>query len=93
MFTVTDKAAEALRSILADADDRPEGHTLRIGFDQEGRPGLMWDEPAADDHEVQSGGETVLLLDVDTFDALDGVVLDLVDTPQGPRLSLSRPEG
>ena len=93
MFTVTDQAARVLKNILDDAEDRPEGHTLRIGFDQTGRPGLLWDQPAADDHQVQHEGETVLLLDAEVWDALDGIVLDVVDTPEGPTLSLSRQEG
>ncbi len=45
MFTVTNNAAQVLKSIVEDADDRPEGYTLRIGFDQAGRAGLQWDEP------------------------------------------------
>lgn len=93
MFTVTDSAAQVLKSIVDEADDRPEGHTLRIGFDQTGRPGLLWDEPATDDHIVEVDGEAVLLLDIDTWDALAGIVLDVVDTPEGPALSLSRRQG
>ncbi len=92
MFTVTDEAALVLKSIVDDAEDRPAGHTLRIGFDQTGRPGLLWDQPMPDDHRVEVDGETVLLLDIETWDALDGIVLDVVDTPQGPTLSLSRQE-
>lgn len=92
MFTVTEEAAHALRSMMDQADDRPEGHTLRIGIDQRGQPGLLWDEPAEGDREVQVEGETVLLVDNATQDALDDVILDVQETDEGPALSLSRQE-
>lgn len=90
MFTVTDEAATELKSMLDDADDRPEGHTFRIGFDEKDRPGLFWDEPATEDYHIQVNDETVLLIDEDALDILDDVIMDVVEADGGSRLKLSR---
>lgn len=90
MFTVTDEAAAALKIMLDDADDRPEGYTFRIGFDETNRPGLFWDEPASEDRHIQVENETVLLVDEEAWNILDDVVMEVVDTDDGPRLKLRR---
>lgn len=93
MFTVTSEAAAALRSMLDEADDRPEDHTFRIGYDETARLGLVWDEPANEDHHIQVNNETVLLVDEDVWNRLDDVIMDVVETDEGPQLTLQRKAG
>jgi hypothetical protein len=90
MFIVTDEAVTELKTMLDEADDRPAGHTFRIGYDETDRLGLAWDKPVAGDRHIQSSNETVLLLDEDVWARLDDVVMDVVETVDGPRLKLYR---
>ena len=88
MFTVTDEAANELKEMLDEAEDRPAGHTFRIGFDESGRLGLVWDVPDQNDHQIQVEDETVLLVSADVAASLQEVVMDIVETDDGTRLTL-----
>jgi len=50
--------------------------------------GLTLDAPGAHDEIVEHQGCSVLVLDSATSAMLDGLTLDLVDTPEGSRLGL-----
>jgi Fe-S cluster assembly iron-binding protein IscA len=50
--------------------------------------GLTLDAPGANDEIVEHHGCSVLVLDSATSAMLDGLTLDLVDTPEGSRLGL-----
>lgn len=90
MITVTERAAAELKGLIKGAQDRPENSTLRLGFSPEGKPVLGWDEPQKKDQAIEHEEETVLVVDKSTGQLLEGAVMDVVDTPQGPRLSLSK---
>lgn len=89
MITVTEGAAEELNRLITEADDRPDNNTLRLGFSPQGKPVLGWDEPQDQDHKVEHETETVLVVDPTTGELLEGAVMDVAHTPEGPRLSLS----
>jgi len=50
--------------------------------------GLTLDAPGSNDEIVEHQGRSVLVLDSSTSAMLDGLTLDLVDTPEGSRLGL-----
>ena len=50
--------------------------------------GLTLDAPTASDQIVEHRGRSVLVMDVSTSALLEGLTLDLVDTPEGARLGL-----
>ncbi len=78
MLKLTERAADAIRGMLADAD--AEGAALRISaeMDEDGEPGLHLSfvgEPEDGDETVEDQGITVYL-DASASDALDDKVLD-----------------
>jgi iron-sulfur cluster assembly protein len=78
MLKLSERAAEAIKSMLKDAD--AEGAALRIGaeMDEEGTPGLhisFVGEPEDGDEEIEEQGITIYL-DASAADALDDKILD-----------------
>jgi Fe-S cluster assembly iron-binding protein IscA len=92
MLTVTERAAQELKEVLTAHATEPnqvlrldasnEGFTLGVGQQVEG------------DHVVESEGTTVLHISAQLGLALASVdiVLDSIDTPDGPRLTVYRAE-
>lgn len=89
MLTVTEKAAEELKSTL-DAVEPEDGQILRLIYDQSSGFGLTLDEEQEGDQIVESAGKKVLLIGSDLADAVDGATIDVRDTDEGPRLTISR---
>jgi Fe-S cluster assembly iron-binding protein IscA len=87
MLTVTDRAAQLLKD-LQDAQEERGDKVLRLvnrgdGFE------LGLDESREDDQIVQSGETNVLLIGADVCEFLGEATIDCVDTPGGPRLTLT----
>jgi Fe-S cluster assembly iron-binding protein IscA len=97
MITVTDKAKDELRQTLDQAGVNEEGVGIRLAPTQAGdapgetRLGLILDHARAGDQVVEHEGRIVLMVDADIAAQLDGTTLDVVDTPEGRTLALSRP--
>jgi Fe-S cluster assembly iron-binding protein IscA len=86
MVTVTTEAAEYLKTVIEhQEDERP----LRIIF-EDNQPALQFDDEQDGDQIVEHDGAPVLLLDETAQGALDGLTMDRVDTPEGPRLTFVR---
>ncbi|MFQ5793737.1 MAG: adhesin [Candidatus Bipolaricaulia bacterium] len=83
-MTVTKSAREELKKILDNTETQPE-QSLRLVEDQ-GYYTLVLDTEQQDDQVVEHDGTTVLLVDADIKAQLEGVVLDLQDTSEGPQL-------
>ena len=85
MLTVTESARKALKNMLDSAEAQPE-QSLRL-VEEQGNYGLTLDTKREDDQVVEHEGATVLLVGADVKTQLESVVLDLQDTPGGPRLA------
>ena len=86
MFQITDAAMTMLDRIR-----RPEGHVLRIQpADAEHKIQIALAEPAESDLVLDSAGHGSLHVEAAIAAALDEAVLDLVQTGQGPKLTLQK---
>jgi Fe-S cluster assembly iron-binding protein IscA len=91
MIQVTEKASGVLLQALeAKADDETQGIRLTQvagqGF------GLGLDAEQEGDQVVEHQGRKVLLVDEALANQLEGAILDVVDSPRGPTLSIQMPE-
>ena len=85
---VTDAAIGVLEAI-----DRPTGTVLRLEPDDNaGSMTLALGEPEAGDSVIERDGADVLHVPGPVSSALDGGVMDVVQTADGPRLTITRDE-
>ena len=92
MITVTEEAKELFLNI-----DYPDDTVLRLDpvVDQntsETQIGISAGEPMSDDQVVKHDEETVLHIAGPVSQALDGIILDAVDTPEGPGIGITAPD-
>jgi Fe-S cluster assembly iron-binding protein IscA len=88
MLTVTERAAQELKEILQANATEPE-QALRLIREAQGFS-LQLDTASADDEVVESEGTNILLIDEQLSPIVDGAVVDCVDTPEGPRLTITK---
>jgi Fe-S cluster assembly iron-binding protein IscA len=86
---VTARAAQELKHIL-EAHATEAEQILRLAPEPGGQLILTLDQAREGDEVVESEGSKVLAVGENIAWALESVVLDCVDTPQGPQLTLSR---
>ena len=86
-FELDSSAAELLRTI-----ETPEDRALRLEPLEGGKLGFTAGPPRPDDQVVQESGEEVLRIAAELSTELDGHALDRVDTSEGPRLTINRPD-
>ncbi len=90
MINVTDKAAALIGKAL-DAERQNDSDVFR--FSRENQDfGLNIDEEHEGDQVVQDGDRTVLVIESEISQELDGTIIDTVDTPEGERLTLLPPQ-
>ncbi len=89
MIIVTERAAEELKETLREHATDAE-QALRLTPTSGGAFVLTLDVEQEGDEVVESEGTKLLLMDDSVAPALDGITLDCVDTPEGPRLTLSK---
>jgi hypothetical protein len=85
MLQVTDAAMTMLDEI-----DRPEGQVLRLEPTRENKLALVLGEARDGDVVVDRDGHDSLHVQPQVSDMLEGAVLEKVETPQGPSLSIKR---
>lgn len=86
MIGVTERAKEVLKELLADKVDYP-GAGLRLTDDTDsGHLVLKIDVEEPGDQVVKHEGSKVLLVEDRLSSSLDGTVIDIEDTPDGPQL-------
>jgi monothiol glutaredoxin len=86
-ITITDKAAEAIRSALIDAEP---GLALHLSIDARFQPQFHLAEPG--DGEVRSESNGIdLLMDVASAQRARGIRIDWVETMQGAGLAIDNP--
>ena len=88
MIVVTERAAEELKETLKEHATDDE-QALRLTPAPGGACVLTLDVEQEGDEVMESEGTKLLLMDASVAPALDGITLDCVDTPEGPRLTLS----
>ncbi len=87
MIAVTDPAKDLIRHL-----DRPSDGVLRLEPTEEAGLGFVMGEPKEGDQVVEAGGEELLHINGLISQALDGAVLDAVETPEGMSLTLEPPQ-
>jgi Fe-S cluster assembly iron-binding protein IscA len=83
MLEVTDRAATALRDVLA-ANDAESEQAIRITAEESGGLGMAIDEPREGDVVVRQDEQPVLVVATDVADLLDHARLDFGSTPDDP---------
>lgn len=89
MLTVTEAAKDKLMEVLlANTDDREVG--LRLTMKPPGQLGLILDRGLPTDQVVEHEGLKLLLVEPELVELLQEATLDVQDTPDGPKLTISR---
>lgn len=96
MLTVTAQAAARLKEAIQAQTEDPELAIRLVPLAS--RPNqldMALDRKKEGDQVVDSDGFEVLFVSAELTQALDGMVIDCQDTPQGPQFSIARlaPEG
>ncbi len=91
MINVTEKAVDALANSLDSTEATPE-QSLRLALTPQGEYGLAVDEQREGDQVIKQEERPVLLVAEEVSTALDGAVLDVVDSAEGQRLTLKMAE-
>ncbi len=89
MLVVTKSATEALQAILESLDFQP-GECIRLKATPEGKVGFSLDVERAGDQVIRHGKKKVLVVDSETAEELDDVVLKCRATERGTAFTLLR---
>ena len=87
-LAVTEAAAEHLRDILVE-HGRESDMALRLIPQSGGRLALALDRPGEGDEAIEAAGETLLVVAPQVAALLDGSVIDVLETTEGPRLTIN----
>jgi Fe-S cluster assembly iron-binding protein IscA len=88
MVTVTDRATQELRNILAEVTTKP-GQALRLVARPGSDFGLGLDEEREGDEVVAADGEKILLIAREIADVVGDATIDIQDTGKGHELVIS----
>jgi Fe-S cluster assembly iron-binding protein IscA len=88
MITITERAKQELSKPLAEKVDWP-GARLRLIDRGQGKLGLGVDIEAPGDRIVEYEGRKVLIVEPELAKSVQGVTLDVDDTPEGTELVVS----
>ena len=89
MLTVTEEAKQILKEKLLDSTDDSE-MCLRLKGGPGGQLGLVLDKETPDDYVVEHEEAKVLLIGEELADTVDELTLTTEDTPEGPKLVISK---
>ncbi len=87
-LAVTTRASAALAQVLDSTQHDPQ-EILRLVQDPEGNLGLALDTQKDGDQVVEYGGNMTLVIEPAISDRLEGVTLDIQESPQGEMFTLS----
>ncbi len=88
MIGATERAKQELKRILDDNTDKPEA-CLRLTSDEKGQLGLAVDVERQGDQAIEHEDSKVLLVEGSLADRLQGITIDVEDTPEGAKLVVS----
>ena len=89
MIGVSERAKEELKKMLSDQTDNPLAG-LRLGVAGQNTLSLGMDVEAPGDVVVEHEGSKVLMVEQELADRLQGISLDVEDTPEGAKLVISQ---
>jgi Fe-S cluster assembly iron-binding protein IscA len=89
MLKVTESAKQLLKETLTAHSDDPE-IGLRLSLKPPGQFGIVLDREAEGDQVVEHEGAKALLVAPELGSVVEGVTLDVQDTPEGPKLVISK---
>lgn len=89
MIAVTVRAKKELKRILVSSTNEP-GACVRLYQNAQNHLGLSVDEARQDDHKIEHQGKTLLLVEERLSDLLNGITIDIEETPEGVKLVLSQ---
>ena len=89
MISVTEGARQELKKVLSANTDNPEAG-LRLATSGSGQLGLSIKTESPGDQVVEHEGSKVLLVAGGLATELEGVTLDVQDTPEGSKLTIVR---
>ena len=85
MITVSPAAKELLTRLLEEKNT-PQSEAARLIFNQDNLT-VEIDGPRSGDTAIDHEGRVILLLDEEAADILSDNTLDVMDTPEGPKLA------
>ena len=91
MLTVTLQAAEELKTVAQAQIENPE-EAFRLVPTGPGQLALAIDVVREGDQVTEHEGVKILLVGLELTEAVDGLVLDYEETPEGNRFIMSRPD-
>jgi monothiol glutaredoxin len=86
-ITITPVGAEALGNAARTA---PEGTVIRLGVDARFQNKLYFAPPEANDIKIESRG-IAIMVDRLSANRANGIIIDMIDTPQGPGFRIENP--
>ena len=89
MISVTERAKQELKRMLSDNVDDPQAG-LRLTTGDAGQLGLGIDIEMLEDHVVKHDGSKVLIVEPGLAVSLEGLILDVEDTADGPKLVIAK---
>ena len=88
MIGVTERAKQELKRMLRANTDEAKA-CLRLSSNAEGQLGLSIDLENQDDQTVEHEDSKVLVVAKSLAEALQGITIDVEDTPEGAKLVIS----
>ncbi len=85
MIAVTELAKQELKRLLNANVDNPQAR-LRLTAKSDDQLGLDVDIETPGDETVEYEGAAILVVEKELSDKLEGITLDVDDTPEGPQL-------
>ena len=89
MIAVTERAKEEMKKMLVSTTNET-GACLRLCQNAENQLGFSIDEERQDDQKIDHQGETLLLIEEELSDLLNGITIDAEETPEGVKLFVSQ---
>jgi Fe-S cluster assembly iron-binding protein IscA len=87
MIAITDDAKKELKKILTDNAENPN-NSLRLTASEEGGLGLVMDAEMPGDSVFEYDGTKVLVIEGNLASNLEGISIEVEETPEGPMLTL-----
>ena len=89
MIEISERARQELKDILESNTDEA-GACLRLIAADQGQLGLAIDMERQGDQVVEHEDQKLLVVEKDLADSLQGITMDVQDSPEGSRLVISQ---